>query len=79
MPSFATANRIGMRPVAAMAQEATLKVYDLRGRLIATLFNEMTMGGVFNVNFTQSSLARGLYIAVLAVGNQTQFTKFSIQ
>ena len=43
-------------------EHATLKIYDLNGREIAILFNEIAQQGINNVNFTGSYLPQGLYI-----------------
>lgn len=48
------------------AERATLKVYDLTGREVATLFNEVANPGqTYNVLFNGKGLASGIYIYVL--------------
>lgn len=43
------------------ASFTTLKVYDINGREIATLVNEYTQAGYYNVDFNAVNLASGVY------------------
>jgi hypothetical protein len=49
------------------AGNATLKVYDLRGREVATLFNQYLNAGLYNKEFIANGLSSGLYIYALTV------------
>jgi hypothetical protein len=53
-------------------QFTTLKVYDLLGREVATLVNELTSPGTYTVSFEASSLASGVYISRLTGGGFVQ-------
>ncbi|RPI75838.1 MAG: T9SS C-terminal target domain-containing protein [Ignavibacteriales bacterium] len=46
-----------------------LKIYDILGREVATLVNEIKGAGYYKVNFDGSSLASGIYIYRLTAGN----------
>lgn len=66
-------------PELQSTETAQLLIYDTRGRLVKSLFNEMTRGGVYHVTMGEHDLlASGLYIAVLKVGNMSQITRFSL-
>ncbi len=49
------------------AGAATLKVYDLTGREVATLYNQYLNSGLYNKEFPANGLASGVYIYVLTV------------
>ncbi|MDO8549592.1 MAG: glycosyl hydrolase family 18 protein, partial [Ignavibacteria bacterium] len=56
----------------------TLKVYDLLGREVATLVNEMKSKGKYEVNFDAANLGSGLYTYVLSSGNFFQSKKMML-
>jgi len=61
-------------PKLSTPQHARLRVFDPRGRLIATLLDEMVQGGTFlarwdGADAAGNRLATGTYLAVLEVGN----------
>ncbi|HCY77720.1 MAG TPA: hypothetical protein DHV28_17550 [Ignavibacteriales bacterium] len=52
-----------------------LKVYDILGREVATLVNEEKAAGRYEVNFNSLSLASGVYIYKIQVGDFVQTKK----
>lgn len=52
------------------AVNVSLKVYDIQGRLVATLLDGMSQPGLHLVNFDGSNLASGMYIYTLQAGSQ---------
>jgi hypothetical protein len=52
-----------------------LVVYDILGRRVATLVNEMQSPGMYNVNFDATRLASGTYIYRLEAGGQVSIKK----
>lgn len=56
----------------------TLRVYDIRGREVATLINELQEAGAFSVELTAAqthSLASGVYFYKLNAGGITKSRK----
>jgi hypothetical protein len=51
------------------AGKVTLRVYDVLGRLVSTLVNDMQNQGSYTVNFDASNLASGMYIYKLESGS----------
>ncbi len=67
-------------PVSPHAQKASVTIYDLRGRVIGTPFQEMSVGGVYDITFaTASGLGKGLYLAKLKVGSRLELSKFTVK
>lgn len=58
------------------SQFATLKIYDILGREIATLVNEEKLPGNYEVKFNESNLASGVYLYRLQAGSFSQTKKF---
>lgn len=56
----------------------TLKVYDMLGRVVATLVNQYKASGHYNVNFNASNLASGMYIYQLNVNGVTISKKMTL-
>jgi len=57
----------------------TLEVYDMNGRNVATIFNQVAeKGQVYNVDFNGSDLPNGVYIYRLTTDNNTIIDKFMI-
>jgi len=53
----------------AKAGKVSLKVYDIRGRLVSTLLNsEMKSAGTYQININMSDMPSGVYHAVLQKG-----------
>ncbi|MFH5883379.1 T9SS type A sorting domain-containing protein [Halalkalibaculum sp. DA3122] len=48
----------------------SLKVYDVIGRNIATLIEEVRPAGVYQVRFDASGQSSGVYFAVFEIGNR---------
>ena len=67
-----------LRPTIAAAapRHATLKVFDLLGREVATLMDEQRREGEHPVRFDASGLTSGMYISRLQAGaNSVAFKK----
>lgn len=56
----------------------TLKVYDMLGREVATLKNEVLSSGQHSVNFNASDLSSGIYIYQLTMGSETKTRKMTL-
>ncbi len=56
----------------------TLKVYDVLGNEVSTLVNEFQQAGTFDVTFTGSSLASGVYYYQLTTGDLTATKKLML-
>jgi len=52
-----------------------LKVYDLLGREISTLVNELQKAGVYEVQFSNSGLTSGIYFYRMQAGNYSETKK----
>jgi Ca-activated chloride channel family protein len=64
-------------PKSESAKKVELKIFDLRGKLIKVLMNEMTMGGNYDVKWDArdafgKKVGTGIYVAVLKAGNVTK-------
>ncbi len=57
---------------------ASLKVYDMLGREVATLVNGYTTSGTHEVTFNAASLASGIYFCRLTSGNFTEVKKMML-
>jgi len=57
------------------AENVSLKVYDVLGREVATLVNEVKPAGVYTVPFNASNLASGVYFYKLQAGSFVQTKK----
>jgi Ca-activated chloride channel family protein len=60
-------------PAMAAPQPVSIRIYDVKGRLVKTLLNDLTMGGNFLVKWDRSDdagrkVASGTYFAVLEAG-----------
>jgi hypothetical protein len=60
---------------AGVGSYVTLKVYDVLGREVATLVNEMKQPGRYTVQFDGSGLASGVYFYRLSTTNFVQTRK----
>ena len=56
----------------ASAGKVSLKVYDLLGREVATLVNELKSAGSYTATFNAINLASGVYFYRLQAGSFTQ-------
>jgi subtilisin-like proprotein convertase family protein len=52
-----------------------LKVYDILGREVATLVNEVKPAGIYDVNFNASNLASGIYFYRIKAGDFSSIKK----
>ncbi len=61
------------------AEQASVKVYDMTGREVAELFNQVAAAGqVYNVQFTGTGLASGIYLYVLQTQSYREVRKMSL-
>ena len=60
----------------AMSNWATLRVFDVLGREVATLVNEVKQPGTYTVQFDGRSLASGVYFYRLQAGSAIDAKKF---
>jgi len=56
----------------------TLKIYDVLGREVSTLVNNVKNAGSHEVNFNASNLASGMYIYKITAGNYTASKKMML-
>ncbi|NUN71166.1 MAG: T9SS type A sorting domain-containing protein, partial [Bacteroidetes bacterium] len=60
-------------------EQATVKVYDMAGREVAVLFNQVAAAGqIYNVQFTGTGLASGIYLYVLQTQSYREVKKMSL-
>ena len=59
-------------------ENVSLKVYDVLGREVATLVNEVKPAGVYTVPFNASNLASGVYFYKLQAGSFVQTKKMML-
>ncbi len=59
----------------AVAQDVSLKVYDLSGRLVKTLYSGASLAGAQSIVWNANDLATGTYICRLAGENVSQVRK----
>ncbi len=62
----------------AKAGPVTLEVYDIVGRKVAELVNEVKSAGSYSVTFDASSLSTGMYLIRLQAGQTTQTQKMTL-
>jgi hypothetical protein len=62
----------------AMAGQVTLKVYDMTGKEIKTLVNEVKSPGFYTVDFSGANLASGIYLYKISAGNYSETKKMSL-
>lgn len=62
----------------AAAGQVTLKVYDISGREVRTLVNEVKNPGFYTVDFNGSNLSSGIYIYKISSGNYSETKKMTI-
>ena len=53
-------------------------MFDLLGREVADLVNEVKSAGEYSVNFDASELSSGVYIYQLQVGNQVYSKRMTL-
>ncbi len=56
-------------------QYTILRVYDLLGREVATLVNELKQPGTYSVRWDASGMASGIYQCRLQAGDVTQTSR----
>ncbi len=56
-------------------EKVTLKVYDILGREVSTLVNEIKSAGIHEINFNASRLASGVYFYRITAGNYSDIKK----
>jgi hypothetical protein len=58
--------------------QVSLKVYDMSGKMVAELVNEVKDKGYYTVKFDGSNLSSGFYIYKLTAGDYTSIKKMSL-
>ena len=56
----------------------SLKVYDLRGRLVSTLVEGLMTEGEHETNFSSDRMASGMYFLALQVGDEFESAKITL-
>ena len=56
-------------------EHVVMKVFDVLGRDVATLVNEMKAAGIYSISFNAARLSSGVYFCQLQAGNETQIKK----
>jgi len=56
-----------------------LKIYDLHGRMIATLMDEQKQTGEYTMRFDTSNLPAGVYMVRLQAGEERVVRKLLVQ
>jgi hypothetical protein len=65
--------------VTAETGRALVEVYDMNGRNVSTLYNQVAQAGMeYRVDFNGSSLPNGVYVYKLTTDNETIINKFMI-
>jgi hypothetical protein len=59
----------------AVGSFVTLKVYDILGREVKTLVNELQSAGNHSVTFNAEGLSTGIYLYRIEAGNFTETKK----
>lgn len=54
--------------------KVTLKIFDISGREVATLVNELRPAGYYTVSFDANNFASGIYFYRVTTGDNAQFT-----
>jgi hypothetical protein len=67
-----------LRFVLTARARTTLKVYDMLGRLVATILDEERNSGDYAIPFDGTGLASGVYFARLQAGDHTQIMKMAL-
>ncbi len=70
-----TTIRFTVPVVTGNSQNATLKVYDVLGREVATLVNEALKAGTYKIQFNAANFASGVYFYRLQSGSLTNTKK----
>jgi hypothetical protein len=60
------------------SEHVTLKVFDMLGREVATLVNEVRIAGTYNELFNASKVSSGVYLYKLTAGNFTSVKKLAV-
>ena len=58
--------------------KVTLKVYDVLGKEVATLVNDVRTAGAYTASFDASKLASGMYIYTITAGNYSNSKKMML-
>ncbi len=58
-----------------LEEKVTLKIYDILGREVSTLVNEIKSAGIHEINFNASNLASGVYFYRITAGNYSDIKK----
>lgn len=72
------ARHFGTKMAGGSSEFVTLRVYDVLGRDVATLVNEMKEPGTYMVRWDANGVAGGVYFYRLTAGNHTETRKMAI-
>ena len=61
-----------------VSEQVTIKVYDVLGKEVATLLNEVKSAGTYEVDFNASNLSSGLYVYTISSGKFMQSRKMML-
>ncbi|HOP51049.1 MAG TPA: T9SS type A sorting domain-containing protein [Ignavibacteriales bacterium] len=61
-----------------MTSVVKLEIYDILGKHIQTLVNEVQNAGTYNINYSANNLPSGIYIAKLTANNYTKTIKMML-
>jgi hypothetical protein len=62
----------------AAAEQVSLEVYDLSGRLAATVANRMCIAGLNQISFDRGTIPKGLYLLTLRSASLSQTLRFVV-
>lgn len=59
-------------PASKISQTADLKIFDISGKLISTVFSKSVLPGFYKIKFDASALSSGIYFYILNYGTYSQ-------
>jgi hypothetical protein len=77
-PNPATASMVSFDIISGISGTATLKVYSMEGKEIASVMNSYIEQGNYRLNWTSEKLSPGMYFYVLKIGTETRTGKLVV-
>ncbi|VAX28632.1 hypothetical protein MNBD_IGNAVI01-1385 [hydrothermal vent metagenome] len=65
-------------PTSDVPQNVTLKIYDLLGKVVATLVDEIQPAGNYTAEFSSADLSSGVYFYTLRSGDKYESKKMML-